>query len=170
MTGKSVIATAAALALASWTAAAAAQELVLGANVGGASGVEGGDPGGGEMRFRRARSRVVGQLELRIDDDKKNGMGLVVFAEVEPAASIGGSVRYLRWLSTGTYLFAGVTGVGAPRTLFGGELGAQFHVSMGDTVGLFVEPSFAALPLGTDLPQDHLLVWGLLTLGIHANL
>jgi hypothetical protein len=170
MTAKSVMAAAATLALTLWATAASAQELVLGANLGGGSGIEGGDPGSGEMRFRRARSRIVGQLEMRIDDDKKNGLGVVVFAEVEPAASIGGSVRYLRWLSPGTYLFAGLTGVGAPHTLFGGELGAHFNVPMGDAIGLFVEPSFAALPLGTDLPQDHVLVWGLLTLGIHANL
>jgi hypothetical protein len=168
MTGKSVIGAAAAIALTLSAAPASAQELVLGANLGGASGVEGGDPGSGAMAFRRARSRIVGQLEMRVDDDKKNGMGAVVFAEVEPHASVGGSLRYLRFLSTTTYLFAGITGVGAPHTLFGGELGAQFHI--GDALGLFVEPSFAALPLGTDLPQDHVLVWGLLTLGIHANL
>ena len=169
MTGKCVMATAALLVLA-FAGEARAQELVLGANVGGGSGVEGGDPGNGQMRFRRARSRIVGQLEMRIDDDKKNGMGFVFFAEVEPSASVGGSARYLRWLSPNLYLFAGITGAAAPHTLLGAELGMQLHVPMGDTLSVFVEPSFAALPLGTDLPQDHVLVWGLLTVGVHANL
>ncbi len=170
MTARSVIGAAAALLLLALSTEAAAQELVLGANVGGGTGLEGGDPGSGQMRFRRARSRIVGQLEMRVDDDKKNGIGVAVFAEVEPAAGIGGSVRYLRFLGPHVYLFGGLTGVGAPHTLFGGELGAQVQIPMGETMGLFVEPSFAALPLGTDLPQDHVLVWGLLTMGIHANL
>ena len=149
---------------------ARAQELVLGANLGGGTGIEGGDPGGGEVRFRRARSRVVAQLELRENDDMKNGLGFVAFAEVEPATSVGGSARYLRWLGAHTYGFAGLTGVAAPHTLFGGEVGVQFQIQMAPVMGVFVEPSFAALPLGTDLPQDHVLVWGLLSLGIHANL
>jgi hypothetical protein len=160
----------AALAVVAVAGEARAQELVLGANLGGGTGIEGGDPGSGEMRFRRARSRIVGQLEMRMDEDKKNGLGFVVFAEIEPAASVGGSFRYLRWLSPNVYGFAGLTGVGAPRTLLGGEVGVQIQIPIDKTLSLFLEPSFAALPLGTDLPQDHVLIWGLFTLGIHANL
>ncbi len=167
---RSCVTAAAVLAVLSIAPTSEAQELILGANIGAGSGVEGGDPGGGHVRFRRARSRIVGQLEMRVDEDRKNGLGIVVFAEIEPSAAVGGSLRYLRWLSPNVYGFAGLTGAGAPHTLFGGELGAQFQIPLGKMLSVFVEPSFAALPLGTDLPQDHVLLWGLLSAGIHANL
>jgi hypothetical protein len=149
---------------------ARAQELVLGGEIGGASGLEGGDPGGGSVRFRRARSRIVGSLEMRVDDDLKDGMVAMIFAEIEPHAGAGGSLRYARWLSPNVYGFAGATGAFAPHTLLGGEIGVQIQIPIDKTLGVFVEPSFAALPLGTDLPTDHVLLWGYLTLGIHANL
>ena len=169
MTRWSVIG-AAALAITAVAPSATAQEMILGANLGVGSGAEGGDPGDGHVAFRRARSRIVGQLEMRVDDDKKNGIGGVIFAEIEPSASVGGSLRFLRWLTPRFIGFAGLTGAAAPHTLFGGEIGLQDQVSFGQTLGMFVEPSFAALPLGTDLPQDHVLLWGLISVGIHADL
>jgi hypothetical protein len=36
--------------------------------------------------------------------------------------------------------------------------------------GLFLEPSFAVVPLGTDLPGDEVLLWGLVKVGFHADL
>jgi hypothetical protein len=122
------------------------------------------------MGFRKARTRVVGQLELRDNSDMKNGLAFVAFAEIEPSSSVGGSARYLRYLTPRFYGFAGLAGTIAPHTLFGGELGAQLQIPLGSLLGLFVEPSFAAMPFGSDLPEEHVLVWGLVTVGIHANL
>ena len=65
--------------------------------------------------------------------------------------------------------FAGLTGVFAPHTLFGGEIGLQFRIPMSKGSSWFFEPSFAALPLGTDLPGDRVLFWCLLSTGIHAS-
>jgi hypothetical protein len=149
---------------------ALALELVLGGELGGGAGVEGGDPGGGDVRFRRARTRIVGALEMRVDDDMKDGVIAMLFAEVEPHTGAGASLRYARWLSPNVYGFAGLTGAFAPHTLFGGEVGVQIQIPIDKTLGVFVEPSFAALPLGTDLPADRVLLWGLLSAGIHANL
>jgi hypothetical protein len=35
---------------------------------------------------------------------------------------------------------------------------------------LFLEPSFSALPLGSDLPEDSVLFWALLNVGINVRL
>jgi hypothetical protein len=107
---------------------------------------------------------------MRVDDDMKDGVVAMIFAEVEPHTGAGGSLRYARWLSPSVYGFAGLTGAFAPHTLFGGEVGVQIQIPIDKTLGVFFEPSFAALPLGTDLPADRVLLWGLLTAGIHANL
>jgi hypothetical protein len=62
-----------------------------------------------------------------------------------------------------------LVGVVAPHTLFGGGFGLRIFMP-GEVAGAtwFVESSLTALPLGTDLPGDEVLVWGLLTLGLHA--
>ncbi len=150
---------------------ARAQQLLLGGGVAASSGVEGGDAGAGETQFRRARTRLSLQLDGRIDEDPREGLGVVVYADVEPHAGVGAELRYLRWLGPRTVAFVGVTSVIAPRTLFGGELGAQLRFPVGKQGPvLFVEPSFAALPLGTDLPGDRPVIWALLGVGIHVDL
>lgn len=150
---------------------ASAQQLLLGGAVGVGSGIEGGDPGWGSTEFRRARTRIVGGLDARIDEDQHEGIAVSLFADLEPHTSIGGDVRYVRWLGEVTEAFVGVTGAFAPHTLFGGELGLRFHVPLGSpSLSFYLEPAFAALPLGTDLPTDRPLIWGLFSCGIHANL
>ncbi|MBI5537733.1 MAG: hypothetical protein HY898_33725 [Deltaproteobacteria bacterium] len=150
-------------------APAMAQTPVLGGHVGATTGMEAGDPGSGQTTFRRARTRVMVGVDGRVDEDLKNGLGLVVFAEIEPHATLGGELRYMRWFSPNVIGFVGATGVFAPRTLLGADFGLQFHLPMAAGVTVFFEPSFAALPLGTDLPSDRVLVWGLLSGGIHAK-
>jgi hypothetical protein len=146
-----------------------AQTPVLGGQVTAGTGMEAGDPGTGATTFRRARTRVGVGIDARIDEDLKNGLGLVVFAEIEPHATLGGELRYMRWFSPNVIGFVGATGVFAPRTLLGADFGLQFHIPMAAGVTLFFEPSFAALPLGTDLPSDRVLIWGMLSGGIHAK-
>jgi hypothetical protein len=147
-----------------------AQKLLLGGSLGYAGGVEGGDGGLGITAFRRARSRVVIAVDGRIDEDPDQGIQIVGFVEVEPMASLGAEVRYLRWFNPNIAAFVGATGVIAPRNLLGADLGLQFHVPGRDHLGVFIEPSFSVLPLGTDMPSDRMLLWGLVSIGLHAKL
>jgi hypothetical protein len=143
----------------------------MGGHFGLASGVEAGDPGVGQTRFRAARLRLIAGIDTRVDEDPNQGMGFLVFSEVSPHQSLGGELRYLRWFNPHLIGFVGATGVLAPKTLLGGDFGLQFHMPF-DSAGttLFVEPSFSAIALGTDLPGDKMLIWGLVSFGIHSNL
>ena len=152
------------------TKAASAQRLLLGGGIGLGTGLERSD-GLEDKLFRRARTRIIAPLDFRVDEDESQGFSVVGVFEIEPRASVGAEVRYLRWITRRIVGFVGVTTILAPRSLVGVDLGIDLHIpiSKGGT-SIFLEPSLAALPLGSDLPEDHVLIWGLLALGIHANL
>ncbi len=156
-----------------WTAiapAARAQRLVLGGGVGLGTGLERSDVLQDRL-FRRARTRIIVPFDLRVDEDTSQGIGLVGLFEVEPRVSLGAEVRYMRWIGSHFTGFVGVTSVLAPRTLVGVDVGIDFLIPLGKSgIGIFIEPSLAALPLGSDLPDDNVLLWGLLAVGIHADL
>ncbi len=147
---------------------ARAQSLLFSGEVGLASGVEGGDPGSGKTEFRRARTRLNAGADTRSDENRVDALGLRGFVEIEPHTSIGGEVRYIRWLGEHVTGFAGFTGTLAPHWLVGALVGAQVYVPLG-RVSLLVEPSFSAMPFGGDLPSDHLLLWALLCVGVRAD-
>lgn len=159
------------LACALWAATrpAQAEELLMDGNFGVASGVEGGDPGDG-LSWRRARLRLVGGVDLRSDEGPADALGFRAFAEIERRASIGAEVRYERWMARNFGVWAGLTGTIAPKTLFGGGFGATAIIPFGRKVGLFIEPSFQALPLGSDTPSDEVLLWGLVAMGARFGL
>ena len=149
---------------------AAAQKLMLGGSAGVASGVEGGDAGSG-TQFRRARTRFELTVDGRNDEDKRIGLEARVFAEIEPHASLGGGVRFVYWLSPTFTAGAGALVDIFPHSLVGADFALQFRLPVPrPTLRLFVEPSFAVIPLGTDLPDDRPILWGLLKVGIHADL
>jgi hypothetical protein len=133
------------------------------------TGVEGGNPGNG-MLWRRARLRVSAGIDLRDDEDESDALGFRGFVEVEKRGSFGGEVRYERWLSHAVGVYGGFIGTIAPETLFGGGVGATVVVPFGKRVGLYLEPSFHALPVGSDLPHGTILIWGLLSAGIKLGL
>jgi hypothetical protein len=138
-------------------------------NVGIGSGLEGSDAGTGSMHWQRARFRLSAGLDLRSDESDDEGFGVRAVAELEKRGSFGGEVRYSRFIARGFGAYAGVCGTAFPETLLGATAGATIVIPIG-RVGLFIEPSFAALPVGSDLPDDSLLFWGLLTVGINARL
>jgi hypothetical protein len=168
MTRWSVILATLALVL-SVAKAARAQGVVAAGELGVGTGLEAGDPGTGKTTFHRARTRIFVGVDTRLSDDRAERLGFVVFADLEPHTGLGGSVRYLHFLGKHAVGFVGLTGAIAPHTLFGGEAGLKFVIGGGD-LKFFLEPSIAALPLGTDLPTDRVLLWGLLALGVHAEL
>jgi hypothetical protein len=134
------------------------------------SGLEGGDAGTGSLGWQRARLRLSGGLDVRDEEDPVQGLGFRAAVELEKRGSIGGEIRYSRWLGRGFGGFVGVSGTIAPETLLGGVAGATFVIPLGKRFGVFIEPSLSAFPLGSDLPGDSILIWGLLTVGINARL
>jgi len=150
---------------------ASAQQWELAGRAGLGTGVEAGDPGLGEVVMRRARTRVLIAVDAKVDERPKNAYELVAFAEVEPHTSFGGELRLSRSLGSRTRGFVGMVGVAAPHTLFGGDFGLRMLLSDDPSEPtFFLEPSVSVLPLGTDLAGEHVLVWGLLSVGIHGNL
>ena len=134
------------------------------------TGLEGGDPGGGSLEWRRARTRILAGFDLRSDEEEEQSFGLRAFAELERRGGVGGEVRYERWLgrALGGYVFA--TGLFAPETLVGAGFGATFVIPFGKRAGFAIEPAFAALPLGSDVPDDTVVMWATLTLGVRVGL
>lgn len=147
---------------------ASAQTLEVGWGFGVAAGIERSETLGAK-EVRRARSRLVFPFDFRVDEEPREGLGLVAFVEVEPHVSLGGEVRYMRWFWPNIVGFVGATGVVAPQSLAGLNFGFQAHLPLGKGTSLFLEPSFAVLPIGTDLPDNRLLLWGLVCLGLHVK-
>jgi hypothetical protein len=147
-----------------------AQRLLAGAGVGIGSGLERSDVS--EKRpLRAARTRLIVPIDVRIDEDMDEGFAVVGLFEIAPRASLGVDLRYLRWVGSNVVGFVGVSSVLAPRTLFGVDFGISFYLpARPSRLSLFIEPSFAALPLGSDLPDDRVLFWALLAVGAHADL
>jgi hypothetical protein len=134
------------------------------------TGLEGGDSGTGKLGWRRARLRINTGIDLRNDESEADALGFRAFAEIEKRATLGGEARYERWISHNVGAYAGVVGVITPETLFGGEVGATVVIPFGKRVGLYLEPSFSVLPVGSDLPSSGPLLWLLFSAGIKLGL
>jgi hypothetical protein len=160
---------AAALCLVGVAREAKAEELLMDGNFGLGTGLEGGDPGTG-LEWRRARFRLLGGVDLRSDESIAEAIGFRGFVEIEKRASVGAEVRYERWMARNFGVWAHLTGTVAPETLFGGGFGCTAIIPFGRRVGIFIEPSFSALPLGSDTPGDEVLIWGLLSAGVRFGL
>lgn len=146
-----------------------AQQSMISGLVGAGTGFEGGGAGDG-VSWQRARTRAVVGLDFAVDEVGYNAFGFRSFIELERRTSLGGSFFYTRWVAPKFGLFAGITGVAVPEQLFGGTAGALFLVPLGSKVDIFIEPSIAALPLGSDVPDDSVIVWALLSAGLRFDL
>ena len=150
--------------------ATAREGTVFNGEAGVGTGFEGDDPGIGHIGWHMARLRIVGGLHLRTDEDESDGIGVRAFAEIQKRGSIGAEARYERWLSSKFSVFAGLIGTVAPETLFGGGFGGRLVIPMGKRLGIFVEPGFYGMPVGSDLPGKTVLLWGLVTVGVDVGL
>ena len=169
MTPKATTVTALLLSLTA-TRTAFAQRLLVGAGVGVGSGLERSDVSE-EQPLRIARTRIIVPIDLRIDEDPKQGLGVVGLFEVAPRVSVGADLRYIRWFGGNVTGFVGVSSVLAPETLFGVDFGIDFYLPKRPSAfALFLEPSFAAMLTGTDLPDDRVLLWALIAVGVHGDL
>jgi hypothetical protein len=146
---------------------AAAQRLVADGGIGIGTGLQRSDLIQDGL-FQPARTRIVAPVYFRNDEDISQGIGIVGIFEIAPKVGFGLEGRYVRWFGKAFSGFVGIPVIIAPKSLVGADVGATFNLPLGN-LGLFVEPSLAAMPLGTDLPGDNVLIWGLLSVGIHAQ-
>lgn len=158
-----------ALALSSLPEAAHAQSWVSDVQLSLATGIEGADTGQG-VAWQRARTRIVVGLDLGNDEVGSEAYGVRSFVELERSLSVGAEVGYVRWVIPELSLFFGGVAVFTPRTLFGGTAAANYVFPLGKRLGLAVLTSFSVLPLGSDLPGNGPVVWGLLGVGIRGRL
>jgi len=149
---------------------ARAEGYLMDGDFGIGSGIEGGDPGGGKLGWRRARLHVTTGIDLRDDEAESDALGFRAFAEIEKRGSLGGEVRYERWMTHSFGVYGGLIGTVTPETLFGGGVGATIIIPFGKRAGLFLEPSFHVLPVGSDLPNNNPLIWILFSAGIKLGL
>jgi hypothetical protein len=134
------------------------------------SGAEGGDVGTAQTAWRLARVRLIAGAEFRYDEAVHEGLAVRGFSELEGRTTLGCEVQFRHYVSDWFGVNAGITGLIAPETLVGPSVGARLIFPFGKRVGIFIEPSFAALPLGSDLPKGSVLIWALLAGGVRVSL
>ena len=149
---------------------ARAEGWMLDGTTGLTTGLEGGDPGSGDLAWRRARTRIFAGFDMRSDEAEKDSLGFRGFAEIEKRASVGAEVRYERWMSRGVGGFVLASAVIAPETMVGAGFGATFIIPFGKRAGFSIEPAFTAYPLGSDLPDGTVILLGSLSLGLRLGL
>ena len=148
---------------------ARAQKLVMQGGLGIGTGLQRSDLIE-EKLFQRARTRLIVPFTFRNDEDMGQALAIVGLLEIEPKVSFGLEARYVRWLGKVVSGFVGVPAIIAPKSLVGVSAGVDLDIPFGKSgMSIFVEPSIAAMPLGADLPGDHVLIWGLLAAGVHAH-
>ncbi|HMA95740.1 MAG TPA: hypothetical protein VKP30_23785 [Polyangiaceae bacterium] len=147
-----------------------AQDWVRNGVVGVGTGLQGGDPGTGSVGWARARTRIFSGLDLRPDESSADGMGFYGFVEIERRLTLGGEVRYQRWLTSTIVMHAAVLGTVYPESMLGLGTGARFGFPIGKALTLFLEPAIAAFPVGSDLPEKSVIFWGSLNGGVGVAL
>jgi hypothetical protein len=143
---------------------------MMNGEIGAGTGLEGGSPRDGGVSWHRARTRIMGGLDMNVDEDAYQSFGFRAFVELERTTTLGASFHYTFWPAKSVGLFAGFTGVIAPETLLGVEAGGTFIIPLGKKLGIFIEPSIAALPIGGDLPKGSVVVWTLVSAGLRFSL
>lgn len=147
---------------------ASAQQYLLGASGELASGVEGGGSPGVPLQIGRTRIRLG--LDLRVDEFPKDIYGLGLILDIEPRASFGLDVRYMRRLGPKFEVSVGAIGYLMPATLIGPSASLSYRIPLSPVAAVTVGPELNIYVLGSDLP-DGTVVWqGLLQVGIHADL
>lgn len=150
---------------------AGAQEALLGASFGAASGLEIGDGGDVMTVWRLARTRAVAGVDWRNPEDPRTIVYGQLYAELDPAVSFGVEGRYGRAFGSHFEGYVGLSATLAPATLFGPVAAARYYpFGLKSEWSPFVEPSLSVMPFGTDLPSSKPIVWSLVTVGVRLDL
>jgi hypothetical protein len=148
---------------------APAQSWVLDAHAGLKTGLEGADTGNG-VEWQRARTRLVLGLDIGSDEAHFTTLGVRAFVELERGVGVGAELGVMHWFSERLGGFIGGVAVIAPETLVGGTANVIYVFPLGERLGLFVDGSVSALPLGSDRPGDGTVLWILLGVGVRGHL
>ena len=162
----------AALALcAAWLCAARApaQRWIADAHAGLKTGLEGADTGSG-VDWQRARTRLVLGLDLGSDEAHFTTLGFRAFVELERSVGVGAELGVMHWFSPSWGIFGGAAAVIAPETLVGGTANLIYVLPLGESLGLYIDGSVSALPLGSDRPDDGTVLWVLIGIGVRGRL
>jgi hypothetical protein len=150
---------------------ARADEALLGASFGAASGLEIGDGGDVMTVWRLARTRAVAGIDWRNPEDPRTIVYGQLYAELDPAVSFGVEGRYGRAFGSHIEGYVGLSATLAPATLFGPLAAARYYpFGVKSEWSPFVEPSLSVMPFGTDLPSSKPIVWSLVTVGVRLDL
>jgi hypothetical protein len=152
-----------------WAGVAPAQSWVLDAHAGLKTGLEGADTGNG-VEWQRARTRLVLGLDLGSDESHWTTVGIRAFVELERSVSVGAELGLMHWFTPTLGGFIGGVAVFTPETLVGGTANLIYVFPLGERLGLFLDGSISALPLGSDRPGDGTVLWLLLGIGVRGQL
>ena len=156
-----------ALGVVTASSSASAQRYLFGMEAGASSGVEGGGPQG-TMALTRTRARIA--VDARIDESPEDVVLAGLDAEVTPTAGLGADLRYGRMLGEHVVLSAGVLGILAPWSLYGGCGVFEYRIPIFKGVQITLAPEADVFFLGTDLP-DGTAIWQFrLNGGLRADL
>ncbi len=144
--------------------AANAQEAVIAAAADVMSGVEGGGVGHA-AGVRRMRTTLRLGAEGYVDEFPHDVLGLAAIIELEPTASIGADLRYIRLLGESFAFHVGAIGIIAPTHMIGASFGVAYRLAIGESFKLNLGPTGNVYFLGADLPDDRVLWQGMVQVG-----
>jgi hypothetical protein len=147
---------------------AEAQQYLIGGTAEVASGVSAGGPSGGVME--RARTRLRIGADLRVDEFPKDVFALAAVVALEPHASAGLDVRYLRTVTPRLDLSVGAVGFVFPGSLLGPLAAARYRLPVSKKVELMLGPEVDVFVVGTDLPSNSIVWQCLVQVGVHVDL
>ncbi len=133
------------------------------------TGIEGADPGTGNLYWHRARTRMTLGGEWG-GSETPFSMGLFGVFELERSGSFGLAFHGRATLPWGLTGFVGPILVWRPRTLLGARAGGGYIFRFTDELALSAELGLASFPLGSDRPTpDSVLTWLTADLGFRVG-
>lgn len=130
-------------------------------------GLEGGS--GAVRGVRRTRSTLRAGAEVWVDERPADRVAMSALVEIEPRATVGADLRYMR-LFGDISLHAGAVGIVAPNWMMGTTFGGAYRWKFKKRFALNVGPTMNVYFYGGDLPKDQVLWQAMLSLGLRAAL
>jgi len=147
---------------------ASAQELVISAGPDIMAGIEGGGSGYA-AGVRRSRTTLRFAAEGFIDESPKNIFAAGVLVEIEPVASVGADLRYMRSFAEQFQFHVGATSIIAPKHMIGATFGFAWRYPLSESVHLNVNPTANVYFVGADLAGSTVLWQGMIAGGVRVR-
>lgn len=151
-----------------WAQVACAQEAVIAGAFDIMSGLEGGGSGHASG-VRRARTTLRFAAEGWVDESPEHVFSVGALVELEPRASIGADLRYMRLAGDSFVFHVGGTAIIAPKHMIGASFGVGYRLALGETFKLNVGPTANIYFAGADLPEGQVLWQGMLGAGVRVQ-